>query len=79
MKQACDMGKTVRSIRDNQGNHVRITTNLGRNRSEVVEGTITETYSEIFIVKLDHAEDTIRTQSYNYFDLITKDVMVEFA
>ena len=79
MKQQGDMGAVVRSIRGNVGNHVKVTKNMGRNRYDVVEGTITETYPCIFTIKLDEAADTIKTASYSYVDVYTKDIQLQFG
>lgn len=79
MKQASEMSPVVRHIRDNAGKHVKVTKNMGRNRYEVIEGTITETYTNLFVIKLDQAEDTIKTQSYSYFDILTKDIQLQFV
>ncbi len=79
MKQASEMSPVVRHIRDNAGKHVKVTKNMGRNRYEVIEGTITETYTNLFVIKLDQAEDTIKTQSYSYFDILTKDIQLQFS
>ncbi|MCQ2538613.1 MAG: Veg family protein [Lachnospiraceae bacterium] len=78
-KQASDMSPVVRKVYENKGNHVRVTKNMGRNRYEVIEGTITETYTNLFVIKLDQAEDTIKTQSYSYFDILTKDIQLSYV
>ena len=79
MKQQGDMGAVVRTIRGNVGKHVTVRKNLGRNRYDVVKGTITETYPCLFTIKLDEAAGTIKTCSYSYTDVYTKEVQLLFG
>lgn len=56
------------------GNRVRVVCNCARNKKEQYKGRITETYSYIFIVKLDNDEN----KSFCYSDILTKNVQLYF-
>lgn len=79
MRQSGDMSAVVSNIRGNVGKHVRVTKSMGRNRYDVVEGTITDTYPCLFTIKLDHAADAIKTATYSYVDVYTKDISLQFG
>ena len=66
--------KIKSSIDDKLGNHVNIVCNGTRNRKEYYKGRIIETYSYIFIVKLDSNE----TKSFCYSDVLTNNVRLYF-
>lgn len=79
MKQHTDMGTIVRSVKSNVGKRVRVMENKGRNKVDVAEGVISETYPCVFTVKVVVDEENIKTLSYSYTDVFTKDVELVFA
>ncbi len=57
------------------GSKVLIKANKGRKRVVVKEGVLQSTYPSIFIVKVQNEfQDTFRTVSYSYTDIITNNV-----
>lgn len=80
MKQPASSMSTIRNtIVNNVGKKVQIKTNLGRNRYDVSEGVIDQTYPCVFLVKLDDTQnDTIKTISYSYTDVLTREVELVF-
>lgn len=79
MKQHTDMGAIVRSVRSNVGKQVKVMENKGRNKVDIAEGVISEIYPCVFTVKVVGAEDNVKTLSYSYTDVFTKDVELVFA
>lgn len=57
------------------GSKVLIKANKGRKRVVVKEGVLQSTYPSIFIVKVQNEyQDSFRTVSYSYTDIITNNV-----
>lgn len=57
------------------GSKVRIRANKGRKKIVIKEGIIENTYPSIFVVKVpNELNNSFRTISYSYTDLITHDV-----
>ncbi|MBB5196182.1 Veg family protein [Anaerocolumna cellulosilytica] len=76
MKQA-DVSKVRREIISHVGSRVKIKANRGRNKMDITEGIITETYPSIFLIKIeDGSSDTVKTMSFSYADVLTKDVQM---
>jgi uncharacterized protein Veg len=76
MKQA-DVSKVRREVISHIGSRVRIKANRGRNKIDITEGIITETYPSIFLVKIeDGSAETFKTLSFSYADVLTKDVQM---
>ncbi len=76
MKQA-DVSKVRREIVSHVGSRVKIKANKGRNKMDITEGIITETYPSIFLIKIDDADsDAFKTMSFSYADVLTKDVQM---
>jgi uncharacterized protein Veg len=76
MKQA-DVSKVRREIISHVGSRVKIKANRGRNKMDISEGIIMETYPSIFLVKIDDAgSETAKTLSFSYADVLTKDVQM---
>lgn len=74
MKQA-DVNKVRRAVVSHVGSKVKIRANKGRHKIDVTEGIISETYPSIFLIKvLDDFEETYKTMSFSYTDVLTKDV-----
>lgn len=76
MKQA-DVSKVRREIINHVGSRVKIKANRGRNKMDITEGIITETYPSIFLIKIDDDNsDSVKTMSFSYADVLTKDVQM---
>ncbi|MFV0341765.1 MAG: Veg family protein [Anaerocolumna sp.] len=76
MKQA-DVSKVRREIINHVGSRVKIKANRGRNKMDITEGVITETYPSIFLIKIDDDNsDSVKTMSFSYADVLTKDVQM---
>lgn len=57
------------------GSKVLIKTNKGRKRVVIKHGVLQSTYPSIFIVKVQNEyQDSFRTVSYSYTDIITNNV-----
>jgi uncharacterized protein Veg len=73
MKQS-DVNKVRREVASNIGKRVRIQANKGRRKMDVTEGVISETYPSIFLVEIDDDKHFVKTMSFSYTDVLTKDV-----
>ncbi|MBU3851560.1 MAG: Veg family protein [Candidatus Paralactobacillus gallistercoris] len=61
------------------GQHLQIMVQAGRKRIIKHNGVLTKTYPAIFTVELDHDHDAYaRRVSYNYTDLLTQTVDLQF-
>ncbi|KEH98928.1 hypothetical protein Z968_00070 [Clostridium novyi A str. 4552] len=69
------------SIKDKMDNHVgekvTLKANNGRRKIVVNSGVLEKTYPSIFLVRLQ--DDTQRTVTYSYSDVLTKTVQIDFA
>ena len=62
------------------GSRVLVKSNRGRHRVDVNEGVIKEVYPHVFMIELnDSEEDTSKTVSYTYTDILTKDVQLQLC
>lgn len=62
-------------INEHIGSRVRIRAQKGRKRVVIKEGVLENTYPSIFVVKVENQEQqTFRTVSYSYTDLLTHNV-----
>lgn len=66
--------KIKNKIDDNINKKVMIKYNGSRNKIEIYNGIILESYNYIFVVKL---EDD-KTMSFSYVDVLTKSIEVDF-
>jgi uncharacterized protein Veg len=74
MKQN-DVNNVRNAVMNQTGKRVKIRINRGRHKIDVTEGIISETYPSIFLIKIQETKDMpIRTVSYSYTDILTKDV-----
>jgi uncharacterized protein Veg len=74
MKQN-DVNNVRKAVINQVGKKVKIRINRGRHKVDVSEGIISETYPSIFLIKIQDSKDTpVRTVSYSYTDILTKDV-----
>lgn len=64
-------------IENHIGEQVTLKANGGRRKVLVNKGTIEKTYPNIFVIRLD--QDTQRTVTYSYSDVLTKTVQIVFA
>jgi uncharacterized protein Veg len=66
-----------RDIENHVGEKVVLKANGGRRKVYVNNGIIEKTYPSIFVIRLDN--DTQRTVTYSYSDVLTKTVQIVFA
>lgn len=64
-------------IDDHIGEKVTLRANNGRRKIIVSNGVLEKTYTSIFVVRLE--DDTQRTVTYSYSDVLTKTVQIDFA
>ena len=62
------------------GSRVLVKANRGRHRFDVNEGVIKEVYPHVFMIEINDSEDdTAKTVSYTYTDILTKDVQLKLC
>ena len=64
-------------IENHVGERVTLKANGGRRKVLVNNGVIEKTYPSIFVIRLDN--DTQRTVTYSYSDVLTKTVQIVFG
>lgn len=75
MTKQNDVNKVRNAVRNQTGKKVKVRINRGRHKVDVTEGIISETYPSIFLIKIQDDKDmSVRTISYSYTDIITRDV-----
>ena len=75
MKQPENMCKVGNELLRNVGRKVKIKANKGRNKVDIAEGVISQTYPCVFLIELDHSvSDSVKTMSFSYTDVLTKEV-----
>lgn len=74
MMRRNDVHNVRREVTDNIGRRVKIKANKGRRKIAVAEGVITETYPSIFLIETDDDTSNVKTMSFSYKDVLTKDV-----
>lgn len=75
MMKQMDVNKVRNAVKSHTGKKVKIRINRGRHRIDETVGVISETYPSIFLVTTQgNNEMPIRTMSYSYTDVLTKDV-----
>lgn len=75
MMKQYDVNNVRKAVMHQTGKRVQIRINRGRHKVDITEGIISETYPSIFLIKIQEADNTpIRTVSYSYTDILTKDV-----
>ncbi|NLZ83614.1 MAG: hypothetical protein GX915_08115 [Clostridiales bacterium] len=76
MKQN-DVNKVRNAVMNQMGKRVKVRINRGRHRIDEAEGVISETYPNIFLIKIQETNNMpVRTMSYSYTDILTKDVQL---
>lgn len=71
MIEKSNINEVKKNIEDCVGQKVLLRGSLGRNKSFEKEGTLVNTYPNIFVVKMD---DSQRNVTYSYTDVLTKSV-----
>jgi uncharacterized protein Veg len=61
------------------GEKVLLKANSGRRKVVVKEGILEKTYPSIFVVRIEGSDNTSRTVSYSYSDILTQNVQLEFG
>jgi uncharacterized protein Veg len=75
MKQPENMCKVRNDVVRNIGKKVKIKANKGRNKVDIAEGIISQTYPCVFLIELeDSLTDSVKTMSFSYTDVLTKEV-----
>ena len=59
------------NIRNLKGKRIRIQVDVGRNKNEVYEGVVLNTYKNIWTIKTD-----TDTKSFGYNDVLIKNVII---
>lgn len=73
--QQASISQVRKAVNSHIGSKVRVHANKGRHRVDVTEGVITETYPSIFLIQVESdVEDSFKTVSFSYSDVLTKDV-----
>jgi uncharacterized protein Veg len=74
MKQN-DVNKVRNAVMNQMGQKVKVRINRGRHKVDVTEGVISQTYPSIFLIQIKAKNDMpVRTISYSYTDILTRDV-----
>ena len=71
MIEKSNINEVKKNIEGCIGQKVLLRGSLGRNKSFEKEGTLVNTYPNIFVVKMD---DSQRNVTYSYTDILTKSV-----
>ena len=71
MIEKSNINEVKKNIEGCVGQKVLLRGSLGRNKSFEKEGTLVNTYPNIFVVKMD---DSQRNVTYSYTDVLTKSV-----
>ncbi len=76
IKQA-DVSRVRREVVNNIGRRVKIKANKGRHKIDITEGIISETYPSICLITIDDGNsDSVKTMTFSYTDVLTKDVQM---
>lgn len=76
-KELLDSIKT--DMDEHVGEKVLLRANSGRRKVVVKEGILEKTYPSIFVVRIEGVDNTSRTVSYSYSDILTQNVQLEFG
>lgn len=77
MKQPANMCMVYNSIAANVGKRVQVKSNKGRNKYDITKGIISETYPCVFLIELEgEMPEAVKTVSFSYTDVLTKEVEV---
>ncbi|TDG86405.1 Veg family protein [Lentilactobacillus hilgardii] len=67
-----------RRMDDHIGQHVLVTSKIGRRKTTKRHGILRETFHAVFIVELDPGKSSFERVSYSYTDILTKNIAVNF-
>lgn len=76
MKRTEQLSDIKMEIQSHVGEKVMLKDSGGRRKIFIKDGVIENTYSSIFVVKLDESERRI---SYSYSDVLTKNVQLVYS
>ena len=80
MRQPANMCAIRNTVVRNVGRKVMVKCNLGRNKFDIEEGIICDTYPSVFLVQIkDVYNDCYRLKSFSYKDVLTKEVELELC
>lgn len=65
-------------IEEHIGEKVLLKANSGRRKVVVREGVLEKTYSNIFVIKVEGNDNSIRMLSYSYSDILTQTVQLVY-
>lgn len=75
MKQPENMCKVRNTVVNNVGRRVKIKANKGRNKVDIAEGIIAQTYPCVFLIEVEgELAESVKTMSFSYTDVLTKEV-----
>lgn len=77
MEKLRTLASIKKDIESHVGEEVTLKANGGRRKVLVNRGRIEQTYPSIFVIRLE--DDTQRTVTYSYSDVLTKTVQIVFA
>ena len=77
MEKARTLSAIKKDIETHIGEKVTLKANGGRRKVYVNEGVLESVYPSIFVIRLDN--DTQRTVTYSYSDVLTKTVQISFS
>jgi uncharacterized protein Veg len=60
------------------GQKVLLKANSGRRKVVIREGILEQTYPNIFVVRVEGSDNTTRTISYSYSDILTQTVQIVY-
>ena len=76
------LAKSISDIRNELNDHIGKTVRLvayeSRNRMTQKTGTLSSTYPSVFVVEIGEDQDSVDRVSYNYIDILTGSVELEF-
>jgi uncharacterized protein Veg len=70
MIEKSELSEVKKSIETCIGQRVQLKSNKGRRNTFVKEGILESTYPNIFVVKLDNANEISRRVTYSYTDIL---------
>lgn len=76
MEKNVNLASIKRNIENHLGEKVTLKANGGRKKILVNDGIIESTYPSIFVIRLEN--DTQRTVTYSYSDVLTNTVQLVF-
>ncbi|MDT8715619.1 hypothetical protein IAI10_02965 [Clostridium sp. 19966] len=77
MEKLNKLASIKKDIEDHVGEAVTLKANGGRRKVLINKGFIEKTYPSIFVIRLDN--DTHRTVTYSYSDVLTKTVQLVYV